>query len=73
MTMSAAELAEHLNRNDFLTGYKTQFSGGRGTFRLIKATYDWVAKELGLVGEAECVSKAFVDQKGTYAYLKDHD
>jgi hypothetical protein len=69
MRMSALELAEHLNRNEFLTGYKSQFSGGRGTYRLIKKTYDWVAGEMGLPEEAECIAKAFVDQKGNYAYL----
>jgi len=73
MTMSALELADHLNRNDFLTGYKTQFSGGRGTYRLISATYDWVAEDLGLNEEADCVAKAFVDQRGNYAYLKGRE
>jgi hypothetical protein len=69
MIMSASELAEHLNRNEFLTAYKTQFAGGRGTYRLIKTTYDWVAVDLGLVDEADYIAKAFVDGKGNYAYL----
>ncbi len=68
--MSGAELAEHLNRNKFLTGYGAEFRGTRGTYRLIKATYEWVSGDLGLPSEAGPIAKAFVDADGGYAYLK---
>jgi hypothetical protein len=67
--MSAAELADHLNRNSFLTSYGTEFEGKRGTYRLIKATWDWVHSDLGLEDEAECIARAFVDEAGKYAYV----
>jgi hypothetical protein len=31
MLMSGEELAEHLNRNKFLTSYGTEYEGERGT------------------------------------------
>jgi hypothetical protein len=68
MTMSGEELAEHLNRNKFLTSYGSEYSGGRGTYRLIRETWNWVNNELGLPNDAECVAKAFVKPDGAYAY-----
>jgi|GEM_PF-862165 len=68
MTMSAAELAAHLNRNEFLTSYGTEFKGKRGTYRLIKATWDWIHHDLGLEEEAISVARAYVDDAGNYAY-----
>lgn len=38
-TMAVTELAEHLNRNNFKTGYGSEYEGGRGTYTLIHATY----------------------------------
>lgn len=70
MVMSGEELAAHLNRNNFLTGYGEQYKGGRGTYTLIDATWDWVHDELGLKDEAEAVAKAFVKPDGSYAYEK---
>jgi hypothetical protein len=68
MTMSAEELAEHLNRNRFKTNYETEYQGGRGTYTLIHATWNWLENELHLSCEAEKVAKAFVKSDGTYAY-----
>ena len=68
MKMSGEELAEHLNRNDFLTSYGTEYAGGRGTYTLIKHTWTWLHNELGLRGEAEKVAKAYVKANGNYAY-----
>jgi hypothetical protein len=68
MTMSAAELADHLNRNSFLTSYGTEYKGKRGTYRLIRAAWSWVHDDLGLGDEAVCVARAFVDDAGKYAY-----
>lgn len=68
MVMSGEELAEHLNRNDFLTSYGTEYQGGRGTYRLIKETWKWLNDSLGLSNEADYVAKAFVTADGGYAY-----
>lgn len=66
--MSAEELAAHLNRNEFLTTYGTMYQGGRGTYKLIKETWDWLKNGLLLPGEADKVARAFVKADGTYAY-----
>ena len=68
MLMSGEELAEHLNRNQFLTSYGSQYEGGRGTYKLISETWNWVHDELGLKEEATKIAKAFVKPDGTYAY-----
>jgi hypothetical protein len=68
MNMSGEELAEHLNRNNFLTSYGDKYSGGRGTYKLIRETWNWVNHDLGLESEAEKVALAFVKPDGTYAY-----
>jgi hypothetical protein len=67
--MSGEELAEHLNRNDFLTNYGTTYQGMRGTYRLIQETWKWLNDDLKLVEEAEHVAMAFVKPDGTYAYV----
>jgi len=68
MTMSGEELAEHLNRNKFLTSYGTEYAGGRGTYKLIRETWNWLENTLKLNKEAEKVAKAFVKPDGTYPY-----
>lgn len=68
MVMSAAELADHLNRNNFLTSYGTDYQGGRGTYKLIRETYKWVADDLKLESEAGKIAKAFVKPDGSYPY-----
>ncbi|WP_074988012.1 hypothetical protein [Rufibacter ruber] len=68
MTMSAEELADHLNRNRFLTSYGAEYQGGRGTYKLIKETWDWLHNQLSLPSEAKKVAEAFVKPDGTYAY-----
>ncbi len=69
MRMSAGELADHLNRNGFRTGGNEAFAGGRGTHRLISATYYWVKDDLGLgTAEADPVPEAFVKADGNYAW-----
>ena len=66
--MSGEELADHLNRNRFLTGYGEQYQGGRGTYTLIRETRHWVNDELGLKDEAIKIEKSFVNADGNYAY-----
>lgn len=68
MTMSGEELAEHLNRNKFLTAYGTEYAGGRGTYKLIRETWKWLSEDLGLEEEALSVAEAFVKPDGSYAY-----
>lgn len=68
MTMSAEELADHLNRNNFLTSYGTEYQGGRGTYKLIKETWEWLQTGLKLPNEATKVAESFVKPDGTYAY-----
>lgn len=66
--MSGEELANHLNRNNFLTGYGEQYQGGRGTYTLIRETWHWVNNELGLEDEAAKIAASFVKSDGSYAY-----
>jgi hypothetical protein len=42
-TMSAGELAEHLNRNHLPTGSGQQYAGARGMFTMFKSLYDHLA------------------------------
>ena len=67
MIMSGEELAEHFNRNNFLTSYGTEYKGGRGTYKLISETYHWL-KDLGLQKEADKIANVFVKPDGTFAY-----
>lgn len=68
MKMSAEELANHLNRNGFLTSYGTEYQGGRGTYKLISETWHWINDALKLPDEARKVSHSFVKSDGTFAY-----
>lgn len=68
MVMSAEELADHLNRNDFLTDYGSEYQGGRGTYTLIRSTWRWLHDDLAMPVEAEHVALAFVKPDGGYAY-----
>jgi hypothetical protein len=68
MVMSGEELAEHLNRNDFLTSYGSEYQGGRGTYTLIRSTWHWLNDELSMPGEALHIARAFVKPDGSYAY-----
>lgn len=68
MVMSGEELAEHLNRNNFLTDSGTEYQGGRGTYTLIKKTWEWLHDDLDLKEDAEHVARAFVKPDGDYAY-----
>ena len=68
MRMSGEELAAHLNRNNFMTEYGTEYEGGRGTYTLIHATWNWLQHDLQLTEEAEKVAEAFEKPDGSYAY-----
>ncbi len=66
-TMTGGSLAVILNRNGHITSYGTPYQGGRGTYRLIRLTYDWCQRNGDLMG-AEMVAKSFVNARGRYAY-----
>ena len=68
-TITAENLANHLNDIGFETGYGTEYAGGRGTYTLIHATYDWFASNGNQVS-ADNVALAFKKPDGTYAYNK---
>jgi hypothetical protein len=65
--MSVPELATHLNRNNFLTSYGTEYQGKRGTYALVSETYNWL-ESLGLIEEAKKVSVAFPKPDDSFAY-----
>lgn len=66
MKMSGEELADHLNRNGFLTGYGTEYQGGRGTYKLIRETWILLNETLGLPDEAKKVYDAFCKPDGSH-------
>jgi hypothetical protein len=68
MTMSGNELANHLNRNNFLTGYDEEYQAGK-TYRLIQETYNWL-KKLGLDDDANKFPFAFVNDNGELVWDK---
>jgi hypothetical protein len=68
-TMTGETLATLLNWNDFRTGYDKEYSGTRGTYTLIHATYNWLA-DSGRQPDADKVALAFKKPNGTYAYDK---
>lgn len=70
MTMDVPNLAEHLNWNNLKTGYGTEYSGKRGTYTLIHATYDWLVS-IGEQVDADKVAQAFRKPDNTFAYHKN--
>lgn len=69
--MSGQELADHLNRNNFLTSYGTAYAGGRGTYKLVCQTYRWLNEDLGLPEEAAFIAEAYVKKDGKTPYKDD--
>lgn len=67
MTMSGQELADHLNRNEFLTVYGTEYEGGRGVYHLLSQTWKWL-NDLGLEDEAKKFPNAYVKGNGEYPW-----
>lgn len=65
--MSGEELATHLNRNVFSTGYGSKYKGGRGTYKLIKSVWSSY-EQVGKTKEASNIATAFVKPNGGYAY-----
>jgi hypothetical protein len=66
-SMNGETLATLLNWNNFKTSYGSRYEGGRGTYTLIHATYDWLVKN-GNQADADKVALAFKKPDGSYAY-----
>lgn len=66
MKMSGEELAEHLNRNGFLTRDGQEYQGVRGTYKLIRETWVWLNDTLGLPDEAKRVYDAYCKPDGSH-------
>ena len=69
-TMDGDELADHLNRNRFRTAQGTPFEHGRGIYKLIHETFNWINNELELEDEAHKVASAYVQPDGKHAWDK---
>lgn len=69
LVMSGRELQELLNRNDIMTSYGCRYGydGGRGIHRLISNVWAHYHGK-GDFQTAYNISRAFVNQKGEYAY-----
>jgi len=68
-TMTVEMLASLLNWNGFKTDYGIEYKGARGTYTLIRTTYDWLVDNNNQDG-ANLVALAFKKPDGTYAYNK---
>jgi len=66
-TMSVPDLATLLNTNGYTTSYYTAYSGGRGTYTLVHATYNYYYNQ-GMLTEAHNIAVAFTNSNGNYAY-----
>lgn len=66
-SMSAENLAAHLNWNKFRTKNGKKYKGKRGTYVLVKSTWKWLEK-INKIDEAKNVAKAFKTPDGKYAY-----
>ena len=68
-TMNAQDLVALLNWNKYHTDYGTKYRGGRGIYKLIHATYDWLV-DIECQPEADNVALAYFKPDGSYAYDK---
>ena len=68
LTMTGEELAGILNRKGITTSYGSMYSGGRGTYTMIRSCWDYFNK-LNKKIEKQSIEKAFVKKDGEYAYL----
>jgi hypothetical protein len=65
--LTVPELAARLNAAGHRTGYGTPYKGGRGTYRLVRATHHRL-RRAGRRDEAGMVARAFTRPDGGYAY-----
>jgi hypothetical protein len=69
VTIPVPDLAPRLTAAGHLTGYGTPYKGGRGTYRLVRATYHRLIRA-GLRAEAEMVARAFTRPDGRWAWQR---
>jgi len=65
--MSGQTLADLLNKIGFTTNYGSPYSGGRGTYRLIRGAHNRLIRD-GREKAAGVVARSFVKPNGHYAY-----
>ncbi|MCD6064955.1 MAG: hypothetical protein K0R82_2866 [Flavipsychrobacter sp.] len=58
------QLAGYLNRRGLFSTHGKPYNGLRGTYTLVRATYQWLKKQ-GLSTEAERVANSFIKPDGT--------
>lgn len=66
--MTVGRLCDVLNATGFRTRYDTEYTGGRGSYRMISCAYTWY-DEHGEPDVAEKIAQAFTKHDGSYAYL----
>jgi hypothetical protein len=66
--MTGQKLADNLNKNNFLTSYGTKYQGGRGTYKLIRETWNCLENKLNQTQDAKIVAETFVKANGAFAY-----
>lgn len=68
-TMNVKQLADLLNWNNYKTNKGNEYSGKRGTLKLIQSVYHWHIKNSRKL-EADNVAFSFLKNDRTYAYEK---
>jgi hypothetical protein len=67
MTITIPTLAAYLNESGFRTDAGGEYQGGRGTYRLLRSTHDWLNQQ-GLRDDATAVAQVFVTPDGRHAW-----
>lgn len=69
ITIQVAHIVAAMNHLGYTTSYATEYKGGRGSYTLIHATYDWLVAQ-GKQDDADMVAMTYVKPDGSYAYEK---
>jgi hypothetical protein len=69
ITIQVAHIVAAMNHLGYNTTAGNQYKGGRGSYTLIHATYDWLVSQ-GKQGDADMVAWTYVKPDGSYAYQK---
>jgi hypothetical protein len=67
--IQVVDIVAAMNHLGYTTSYATEYKGGRGSYTLIHATYDWLVSQ-GKQGDADMVAMTYVKPDGSYAYQK---
>ena len=68
-TIYVADIVAAMNHLGYNTTSGTEYKGGRGSYTLIHATYDWLVAQ-GKQADADMVAMTYVKPDGSYAYEK---